>query len=613
MSIKFLKPSGRKKAFSLMEIVLATALFGIFSFGVVSVVISGLRSNQVANEQAIANQYASEGIEAARSIKKRSFSILTNTSGAGLIDQGGLWTFSGSNNVFDKYTRTISVESVYRDVNGNIVSTGGALDPNTKKITATVNWTISGNKQDSIILQSYLSDYSVVTPPTVRTGMLVYSTGGTSSDAYAYRTVDITSGQWSSPINMPDIDPNTSNKALRMVKIYASPASSPRKEKMVISRHSDGSNQFIYAQVYDSTTGIFTGAPTLLATINNNSSLFQQNFDGTYLENGDFMAIYSENSNTPKSRIWNGSTWADPVPMRSIGGIPNWIVARARPGTNEVMAVFFSQNNNTDSQYFNGGAYDTVSWTSHGRHSANAPSNYHQLIDFAWSPNDVTKGAMVYAASDNDRSITAKIWTANGAGSGSWSSAANSAVQSSYYVADLRVVGRPGTNQFLACDEDFSSDPKIYCYDLDFTPTFSTPANNLITGASDSGRQRAYDLSFPDLFGAMGLTLYSDETNIAKLKKYNTTTLIWDNSATTAGTLSGILKTVTLKNDPLSNDIIAIMADGNRNLYTRVWDGEGNQFHSAPAWKTFINQGARGSGESFDDREYWFDFAWDNK
>lgn len=593
-----------------MEVVLATALFGIFSFSVVTVVIAGLRSNQVSNEQAIANQYASEGLEAARSIKKQSFSALSDTAATGLIQNGGLWAFSGENNIFDKYTRVISVTPVYRDAGGSIVGTGGTLDPNIKKITSTVSWTVSGAKHDSVALTTYLSNFNeVISDPGRRSALLVYSTGGTTSDSYVYRTTDPITGKWNTPLSMPDVDEATTNKALRMVKIYTAPSSSPRKEKMILSRHSDGTNQFIYGQVYDSNTGTFVGTPTLLSTISNNSSLFQQNFDGTYLENGDFMAIYSENSNTPKFRVWNGSTWGALVAMRSIGGIPNWIVARTRPGTNEVMAAFFTQNNDTNTEYFNGGIYDTTSWTAHSRHSADAPSNYHQLVDFAWSPNDPTKGALVYAESSTDQSITAKIWTADGAGAGSWSTAVNSTPHGTgRYLADLRVVGRPGENQFMACDEDFNSNPTIYCFDLDHAPAFSTPGGSVIAGQSDSGRQRAYDISYPSLSSAIGLNVYSDETNIAKLKKYNADVSAWDGSATVAGTLSGTLKTVTLKRNPLSNDIMVLMADSNKNLFTEVWDGENSQLYAAPSWKSLTDQGAVGSS----DEEYWFDFNWDN-
>lgn len=626
--------------FTLMEIVLATALFALFSVGVVGVVLFGLRTNQVAGEKIIAQSYASEGLEAVRSIKKQSFSNLVDTiPTTGLKVSSGNWIFDGINDTLNNgkaYTRTVSIATAYRDAGNNIVESGipgASPDPNTKKITVAVNWTISGTLQNSILLNSYLSDWSTIIETcndgklnqdeteidcggpcsacsNPKSGMLVYSTGGTNSDSYVYRTINMTTNQWNDPINMPDIDSVSTNKALRMVKVYASPAASSRKEKTIISRHSNGTDQFIYAQVYNSATDQFIGTPILLSTINNNSSLFQQNFDGTYLQNGDFMAIFTDNSNTPKFKIWNGTSWTtDPIPMRNIGGIPNWIVARTRPETNEVMVAFFSQNKNTRTEYFNGGAYSTNNWTLHTRHSADATADYYHIVDFAWSPDNPTKGALVYAESASDRSITAKIWTADEHGGGSWSSAVNSANQASgRYLADLKIVGRPGTNQFITCDEDSVPTSKISCFNLDLTPAFSTPTNYLIANLSDNGPQRAFDIAYPSLSGAIGLGVYSDKTNIAKLKKFNAESNIWDSSTTTAGTLSGTLKTVTLKRDPLSNDIMVLLADNNKNLYTEVWNGETNQLYTTPVWKSFADQQAQGSANE----EYWYDFAWDN-
>lgn len=600
-----------RRGFSLIEIVLAIAIFATISTSMVGVVLQGLGLNRLSAEETIANQYASEGLEAVKSIKNQSYSLLADTATVGLSSSSGVWVFSGTSNSIDKYTRTISISPVQRDTSGNIVQSGGTADPSTKKITSTVNWTVSGSRQNSVLLSTYLTNWgaAIIPPAASKRGMLVYSTGGTSSDAYVYRTIDATTGVWNAPANMPDIDPNTTNRALRMVRVHASLASSTRREKVVISRHSDGTNQYIYAQVYNGDTGTFVGTPLLLSTITNNSSLFQQNFDGTYLANGDFMAIFTENSNTPKMRIWNGSVWSDSVSLRSIGGIPNWIVAKTRPGTNEVMVAFFSQNKNTHTEYFNGGAYTTASWALHSRHSADAPANYYHLVDFTWDSNDPTKGALIYPESATDRSITAKIWTADGAGAGNWSSAGNSANQETgRYVADMRVVSRPGTNQFMTCDEDNNPSSRIYCFNFDVTPTFNTPANNIIASLSDSGPQRAFDIAFPSLSGATGLSVFSDRTNIAKLKKFNAGSNSWDSSPTAAGTLSGLLKIVSLHNDPLSNDVMILLADANQNLYTEVWDGTTNQLYSTPTWKSFADQAAHGSANE----EQWFDFAWDS-
>lgn len=696
------------RGFSLIEIILAIAIFATVSTSAVGIVLQGLELNRLSAEETIANQYASEGLEAVKSIKSQSFSLLLDNNSVGLSNSSGLWSFSGTQNVFDnRFSRTISITSVQRDANGDVVENGGTVDPETKKATATVSWTVSGTRHDSVLLSTYLTNWTaaIVPPSTSKQGFLVYGTGGTSSDSYVYRTYDPVGGVWNAPVSMPDIDANTNNKALRMVKVYSStkaglvvsgagdssyngtyleagiyngklyyqkddfsshyiewtnaggaytwmmnaglstPMMTPvymagssslpgntwsngsgalpiptvsmgssavgKKEKMILSRHSDGTNQYIYAQVYDTNTASFIGSPKLISTITNNSSLFQQNFDGTFLANGDFVAIFTDNSNTPKFQVWNGSTWGSVIPLRSVGGIPNWIVVKARPGTNEIMTAFFTQNSDTNTQYFNGGAYDTSSWNLHSQHSNNAPSNSHQLVDFAWSPNAPTKGALIYADSGTDRSITAKIWTADGSGSGSWSAAVNSANQATnHYLADMRIVGAPSSDQFLACDEDnfLSSNPYIYCFTLNSsTPAFTTPANSLITNASDTGRQRAYDIAFPSLSGATGINVYSDATKMPKLKKWTAGSNSWDSATTSAGPLNVIFKAVTLRNDPLSNDIMVLMADGNRTLYTEVWNGNNNQFYPTPSWKTLVNQGAPGSSND----EYWFDFAWD--
>lgn len=149
-----------KKGFSVVEVLLATGLFIIFATGMVVVVLRGLENNRLAGEQTIANQYAAEGLESVRSIKNQAYSYLQNSTGSGVIrGVGNLWAFSGTNNTFDKYTRVIAIADVFRDASGNIVASGGTLDPDTKKITATVSWNFNSGRADSVILTSYLSNW----------------------------------------------------------------------------------------------------------------------------------------------------------------------------------------------------------------------------------------------------------------------------------------------------------------------------------------------------------------------------------------------------------------------------------------------------------------------
>lgn len=146
--------------FSLIEVMLAAALFMILASGAVVVILQGLDSNRLGEEQMIATYYATEGIEAVRSIKNQNFDSIANTAGTGIAEVGSSWAFSGSNNTFSsKYTRTITVSDVRRDVSGNIVASGGTVDPLAKKITSTVAWNFSPSRANSVELISYLTNW----------------------------------------------------------------------------------------------------------------------------------------------------------------------------------------------------------------------------------------------------------------------------------------------------------------------------------------------------------------------------------------------------------------------------------------------------------------------
>ena len=50
------------------------------------------------------------------------------------------WNLTPGTETIDIFTRKIIFDQVYRDANNNIVSSGGTLDADTKKVTATISW-----------------------------------------------------------------------------------------------------------------------------------------------------------------------------------------------------------------------------------------------------------------------------------------------------------------------------------------------------------------------------------------------------------------------------------------------------------------------------------------
>lgn len=585
-----------KSGQSVLEVILAAAVFMFFSASSIGLVLQALSSNRLGLEETVATQYTAEGLEAVHSIKNQSFSNLTNTLGVGLSKTSDVWAFSGTENVFDnRYHRSINIADVFRDTSGNIVSFGGTLDSSTKKVTATTNWNFTSARQNSVVLSTYFSDWR---KPFGKGGMLVYGDGGTSSDAIKYKTFDGTN--WSAAGSLADIDTTSTNKYLRSVRVFSSQT---RNEKIVVSRHTDSSaGNFIYAQVFNGTSW---GNVQLLASWTSFSFPDSQPFDGTYISNGNFAVFYSDNTSTLKYRIWTGSSWTGQYSMSSaIGGIPNYIVAKARPNTKEIMVSIFDQASDTYTYYFNGVDLSvSTNWTR-TNHGLTAPMNTKRTIDFDWSPNNPLQGALVFSDNGNDRSINIKIFTANGSGGGSWSSNVNSGNigTGSNRLGSLSVSGRNSVNEFISCSKDSSNN--INCLESSNTPVWTTPTNSLI-GATQTGIQRSFHFGYENS-GADGLVVYSDKTAIAKAKKYNPSTNTFDSAAINVGTLNNTAATVRLIPNPASDDILVLAGSTALSFYSVFWNGSSNNFYTTGD-QAFTLQGNNGSNLT----DYWYDFTWD--
>ncbi len=126
--------------YSIIEVIIAMGLAMI----VVPVIILGAvtardgKLQQTQRVQAVA--LASEASEVIKALRNDNWS---NISANGVFHPtitNGNWVFASGSEVVDGFTRSITISDVNRDASGNIVTTGGTLDPSTKKITLTVTW-----------------------------------------------------------------------------------------------------------------------------------------------------------------------------------------------------------------------------------------------------------------------------------------------------------------------------------------------------------------------------------------------------------------------------------------------------------------------------------------
>lgn len=570
-----MKSKNRKYlGFGILEVILAMGLWMILATMGVTMTLGSFRLNRLGGEQTSAVQLAAEGIDAVRAMRSQGWNtpfLATNcTAGCGIDSTSGTWVFSGASDVTNKFTRKVFITQSQRDGSGNIVDSGGTSDPETYKVVSQVQWNRGIPPITNTVTRTdYFTNFIKTIANLARGGMIVYGDGGTTSDAIKYKVLS-SSGEWSSANPTADVDGATTNKYLRAVKLYAS---NSRNEKVMVSRHYNGTAQWIYAQVFNGTSW---GNVVQLSTWTATTFLDVQNFDGDYLANGDFMVVYSDNTSTPKMRTWNGTTWSAAINLNPVTGNPVHVGVKARVGTNEVMAVFLTSSNNSSSEYYNGTTpYATANWSAVTVHASATITNTKRTIDFHWSKNTPTIGIFNYSSQTNDKKFTAKAFQANGTGGGVWGAASNATNQSNNLGA-INSTDRPGANEMNVCNKDGAATPTIVCRTLTFsgtTITWTTPTNPIVSSASDNGIQRSFDLAYESVSGTPVFNFFGDNTTILKYNSYTPATTTWASAATSLMTFDSVPRSVNVYASQTSDDFLVLTGTTNLDLYSFGWNG----------------------------------------
>lgn len=137
------------KGFSLVEVVIASAIISIITFSIVSAAQKGLVLSLRALHQTQASYLLEEGAEAVKNVRDTSWSSISaltvgTTYYLSFNTTSNIWSLSTTANKVDNFfTRTVLVSSVYRDANDDI-ATSGVIDTYTKKVDINVSWLSDG-------------------------------------------------------------------------------------------------------------------------------------------------------------------------------------------------------------------------------------------------------------------------------------------------------------------------------------------------------------------------------------------------------------------------------------------------------------------------------------
>ncbi|MDH4330337.1 MAG: prepilin-type N-terminal cleavage/methylation domain-containing protein [Candidatus Moranbacteria bacterium] len=135
----------KQRGFSVVEAVVASAVFAILVTGFTSLLMFSYKTDRSSGDRNRATFLAEEGIEISRAIRDKDFLNLSDGT-HGTTDSSGVWSFSGSSDGIDKFTRQIEISTINDD---------------TKKIISNVSWS-EGVIDREVILTAYLTNWREV-------------------------------------------------------------------------------------------------------------------------------------------------------------------------------------------------------------------------------------------------------------------------------------------------------------------------------------------------------------------------------------------------------------------------------------------------------------------
>lgn len=547
----------KQQGFSILEIILAVAIFVIFSTGAIIVVVQGFNSNRLGIEFTIANQFASEGIEAVKSIKNQSFASLVNTAGCGLVRSGIVWAFQPSctnntltHNATDNYVRTIKVDPVNRNnipPKGDIVPVGSP-DPDTKKITSTVTWNFNSSRQESINLVTYLSDWR---KPIVTGGPIMMAYSKTTSTPF-YRIWNGTS--WSAEASAQNVGGNINYIVLK--------SSRTRNEAILGTLDSNGN---IYAQVWN---GTIWSTPILMANVGS-ANATTRSFDIDYEKNGDrALIVYLPGSTSADFayRYWDGS-WSLPTTVTTppTTGVIKWIEMTQNPlsASNEIAMMLLDASAN---RAVYGMVWTGSTWSNMGDASiwdASVSIATKKAIDVAY---EQLSGRAMFIWGDSSVTIqNYRIW--NGSALTALTPLIISRAGNVFHWMEL--VSRPNSNELMYGAVDASADLNTRKWSGSAWDTATQHPEH--SGAVENITSMVFDIvweTYPANSGKAWL-LWGNGIRVSARQWSGTA---WGTINSNLAGVSDDTSFIRLKSDPVSGAIFAGIYEDSTSLTDDIWE-----------------------------------------
>ncbi len=203
-----------QKGQMLIEILIVIAISAIMLPALLTGLFSSTQGKAQQGQRVQAIALMKEAEEVVRNVRNQSWQAFATNGIYHPLISGTTWNFASGSETVNGLTRTITVSDVRRDANGAVVTSGGSLDPSTKRVYIQVTWgepyassvdsTIYVTRflQNAASTQTSISDFSTGTFATTESsnvlgGEITLSTntkGKWCSPAFAAATITLPDG-----------------------------------------------------------------------------------------------------------------------------------------------------------------------------------------------------------------------------------------------------------------------------------------------------------------------------------------------------------------------------------------------------------------------------------
>ncbi|MBI3380278.1 hypothetical protein HY029_06000 [Candidatus Gottesmanbacteria bacterium] len=154
----------KQKGQTIVEFLIAIGLASIFLPALLTGLVASREGKAQQTQRLEATTYLKEAEEAIRSVRETNWSSIAVNGTYHPVISGNTWSLGSNSEVVNGYTRKIVISDTQIGTNGNIVSTGGTIDPATKKIVSTVSWNtpFSSSVDSTMYLTRFLKNANVL-------------------------------------------------------------------------------------------------------------------------------------------------------------------------------------------------------------------------------------------------------------------------------------------------------------------------------------------------------------------------------------------------------------------------------------------------------------------